>query len=86
MLCSLFVLQMLTFEYLVRLFLPGKNTKRHKTKKRLRDEFDVEAAIGNFGEGKGGYVRLSYAVYNCSKDVSRLRDAVMEILEDQRFG
>ena len=77
---------MLTFEYLVRLFLPWEKYKTSQNEKKARDEFNVEAAIGNFGEGKGGYVRLSYAVYNCSKDVSRLRDAVMEILEDQRFG
>ena len=53
---------------------------------QLRDEYNVEAAIGNFGEDKGAYVRLSFAVYNSARDVKRLRDAVMEILEDQRMG
>jgi selenocysteine lyase/cysteine desulfurase len=53
----------------------------------LRDEYNVEAAIGNFGPDKGGaYVRLSFAVYNSARDVKRLRDAVMEILDDQRMG
>ena len=51
----------------------------------LRDEFKVEAAIGNFGEEKGSYVRLSFAVYNSARDVKRLRDAVMEILDDQKM-
>lgn len=54
---------------------------------QLREEYNVESAIGNFGEDKGGaYVRLSFAVYNSARDVKRLRDAVMEILEDQRLG
>lgn len=52
----------------------------------LREDYDIEAAIGNFGDGNGSFVRLSYAVYNQSRDISRLRDAVMEILEDQRYA
>ena len=54
----------------------------------LRDElrlrFSVEAAIGNFAQG--GYVRLSYAVYNTQEDVERLKDAVLQLLREQSRG
>ena len=50
----------------------------------LRDEYNVEAAIGNFGGERGSYVRLSYGIYNHSKDIRRLSNAVLEILDDQK--
>jgi len=49
----------------------------------LRERYCVEASIGNFGGSTGSWVRLSYAVYNTPRDVARLRDAVLEILEMQ---
>ncbi len=48
----------------------------------LRDQYDIEAAIGNFGE-RGNYVRLSYAVYNTQNDIDRLAEAVLKILHQQ---
>ena len=49
----------------------------------LREEYHIEAAIGNFGSDKGSFVRLSFGVYNHSKDIRRLSNAVLEIIEDQ---
>ena len=46
----------------------------------LRDTYDIEAAIGNFGSA-GNFVRLSHAVYNTENDYERLRDAILEIRE-----
>ncbi|CAJ1327324.1 unnamed protein product, partial [Effrenium voratum] len=51
----------------------------------LRERFQVEAAVGNFG-AKGNFVRLSYAVYNTQEDIHRLRDAVDVLLREQRKG
>ena len=48
----------------------------------LRDRFGVEAALGNFGE-RGNFIRLSHAVYNAPADFERLRDAVLELVEEQ---
>lgn len=50
---------------------------------RLRDEFGVEAAIGQFGGELGAWVRLSYGVYNTEDDIARLRDGVLSILKSQ---
>jgi len=49
----------------------------------LREEYQIECAIGNFGEDKGSFVRLSFGVYNHSKDIRRLSNAVLEIIDDQ---
>ena len=49
----------------------------------LREEYNIEAAIGNFGDDKGSFVRLSFGVYNHSKDIRRLSNAVLEIIDDQ---
>lgn len=48
----------------------------------LRNEYHIEAAIGNFGEN-GNFIRLSFGVYNHSKDIRRLSNAILEIMEDQ---
>lgn len=48
----------------------------------LRQRYDVEAAIGNFGR-QGNFVRLSYAVYNCPSDVERLAEAILQIAAQQ---
>ena len=50
----------------------------------LRSRFKVEAAIGSFKQG--GYVRLSFAVYNSQEDVERLRDAILQLLREQSTG
>jgi len=52
----------------------------------LRDRFGVEAAIGNFGGDVGAYVRLSFAVYNTQEDIDRLRDAILQLVEEQRHS
>jgi len=53
----------------------------------LRNEFNVEAAIGNFVQGDlGAYVRLSYAVYNTPDDIERLAHGVLSILRQQEAG
>ena len=49
----------------------------------LREEYNIEAAIGNFGPERGSFVRLSWGVYNHSKDIRRLSNAVLDIVEDQ---
>lgn len=51
---------------------------------KLRDDFGVEAAIGNFQGEIGAYVRLSYAIYNTPSDIARLRDGILHILDRQR--
>mmetsp|Transcript_95402 Transcript_95402/g.199595 ORF Transcript_95402/g.199595 Transcript_95402/m.199595 type:complete len:472 (-) Transcript_95402:165-1580(-) len=59
---------------------PGKGVRQ-----TLRERYCVEAAIGNFGPEIGSWVRLSYAVYNTERDIARLKDAVLEILEMQQI-
>jgi selenocysteine lyase/cysteine desulfurase len=49
---------------------------------RLRDEYQIEAAVGNFGD-KGNYLRLSWAIYNNMQEIERLADAVLEIRHGQ---
>ncbi len=49
----------------------------------LRDQYDIEAAIGNFGE-RGNFVRLSYAIYNTQAEIDRLAEAVLNILHQQK--
>ena len=44
----------------------------------LRERYAVEAAVGGFGD-RGGFLRLSHAIYNSDKDLVRLRDAVSEL-------
>lgn len=51
----------------------------------LRDRYCVEAAIGNFGNTVGAWVRLSYAVYNTQRDIDRLKNGVLELLELQEL-
>lgn len=49
----------------------------------LRQNYQIEAALGNFKE-HGNYVRLSCcSAYNKDSDYERLRDAILEILESQ---
>ena len=49
----------------------------------LRDRYDIEAAIGNFGE-RGNFVRLSYAIYNTQAEIDRLAEAVLKIVHQQQ--
>lgn len=49
----------------------------------LRSRFDLEIAIGSFGENKN-FVRLSHAVYNTPVEFTRLRDAVITLCEEQQ--
>jgi selenocysteine lyase/cysteine desulfurase len=49
---------------------------------RLRAEYKIEAAIGNFKD-KGNYIRLSWAVYNNMQEVERLADAVLQLRNQQ---
>ena len=44
----------------------------------LRDQYGIEAAIGQFGTA-GGFIRLSHAVYTTDEDIRRLRDAIYEL-------
>jgi selenocysteine lyase/cysteine desulfurase len=44
----------------------------------LRDRYQVEAAVGGFGD-LGGFLRLSHAVYTTDGDLDRLRDAVLDL-------
>jgi len=44
---------------------------------RLRDYYNIEAAIVNFGSA-GCFLRLSHQVYNSEEEYIRLRDAVLE--------
>ena len=50
----------------------------------LRDEYHIEAAIGNFGPARGNFVRLSWGVYNHVEDIQRLSMAVLEIVAKQK--
>ena len=50
----------------------------------LRNDYNVEAAIGNFGSKLGSYVRLSYGIYNTQNDIEMLRDGVLDILRRQQ--
>lgn len=59
---------------------PGRGVRE-----QLRQQFQVEAAIGNFGD-RGNFVRLSFAVYNTEEEIERLRNAVLEVLALQRKG
>lgn len=68
-------------EQLVVADLPGQPGAGVRS--QLRNEHNVEAAIGNFGE-RGNYVRLSYAVYNTQSDIDRLADGVLKILHQQQ--
>eukprot|EP00977_Amphora_coffeiformis_P001437 scaffold291_cov168-Amphora_coffeaeformis.AAC.6 len=49
---------------------------------RLREEYHIEAAVGNFGE-KGNFLRLSFAVYNNQSEIERLAQAILEIEKSQ---
>ena len=50
----------------------------------LRNDYNVEAAIGNFGPELGSYVRLSYGIYNTQKDIEMLENGVLDILKRQQ--
>ena len=64
--------------------LPTGDTKeRRSVRSILRDDFGVEAAVGNFGPC-GNFIRLSYAVYNTWDDILKLGRGVLDILQAQR--
>ena len=50
----------------------------------LRSKYKVEAAIGNFGPDIGAFIRLSFAIYNTNEDIERLRDGILDILNEQQ--
>ena len=50
----------------------------------LRNDYNVEAAIGNFGPELGSYVRLSYGIYNTQEDIEMLENGVLDILKRQQ--
>ena len=50
----------------------------------LRNDYNVEAAIGNFGPEVGSYVRLSYGIYNTQEDIEMLENGVLDILKRQQ--
>ena len=50
---------------------------------RLREDYHIEASVGNFGE-KGNFLRLSFAVYNNMSEIEMLAQAVLEIGESQK--
>ena len=62
--------------------IPGVPTSGVRS--TLRDRYRVEAALGNFGE-RGNFIRLSHAIYNSKGDFERLRDAVLELTEEQHI-
>ena len=51
--------------------VPGMPTKGVRS--TLRDEYNLEVAIGNFGSDIGNYIRLSHAIYNQEEEFERLR-------------
>ena len=57
--------------------VPGMPTKGVRS--TLRDEYNLEVAIGNFGSDIGNYIRLSHAIYNQEEEFERLRDAILEL-------
>ena len=57
--------------------IPGMPTKGVRS--TLRDEYNLEVAIGNFGSDIGNYIRLSHAIYNQEEEFERLRDAILEL-------
>ena len=57
--------------------IPGMPTKGVRS--TLRDEYNLEVAIGNFGPDIGNYIRLSHAIYNQEEEFERLRDAILEL-------
>ena len=57
---------------------PGRPSTGPGVRSTLRDEYSIEAAVGGFGD-KGGFLRLSHAVYNNDEEFERLRDAVSEL-------
>lgn len=61
---------------------PGEPTGGDGVRAVLRERWGVEVATGSFPTGN--YVRLSHAVYNQRSDYERLRDAVLELLQEQR--
>ena len=66
---------------------PGyvSNTAEKPIREILRDEYGIEAAVGNFGEDKGSFIRLSYGVYNTEEDIQRLSDAILDLLHKQKM-
>lgn len=64
--------------------LPTSDTKeRRSVRTILRDDFNVEAAVGSFGSC-GNFIRLSYAVYNTWDDILSLGRGVIQILQAQQ--
>lgn len=49
----------------------------------LRQDYRIEAAVGNFGD-RGNFLRLSWAVYNNMSEIERLAKAVLEIEHGQK--
>ena len=56
---------------------PGMPSKGVRS--TLRDAYNLEVAIGNFGKEVGNYIRLSHAIYNTQEEYERLRDAIFEL-------
>ena len=64
--------------------LPTSDTReRRSVRTILRDDFNVEAAVGSFGPS-GNFIRLSYAVYNTWDDILSLGYGVIQILQAQQ--
>ena len=56
---------------------PGMPSKGVRS--TLRETYNLEVAIGNFGREVGNYIRLSHAIYNTHEEYERLRDAIIEL-------
>jgi len=50
--------------------IPGMPSKGVRS--TLREDYNLEVAIGNFGPAVGNYVRLSHAIYNQDEEYERL--------------
>lgn len=65
--------------------LPGQPGSKESVRAKLRDRYQVEAAVGGFRLPDTGHVqgflRLSHAVYNTDEDFDRLKDAVLDLAQ-----
>jgi len=69
--------------------VPGVPSGPASVRSRLRDRYGVEAAVGGFRKSTSesrleGYVRLSHACYTTDDDIARLRDAVLDLADEDR--
>ena len=55
-----------------------EDPKRPGVRRRLREEYGIEASVGGFGDD-GGFLRLSHACYTTDEDIKRVEEAICEM-------